>query len=179
VELFKLGGHERELYREIVAFTIPHDADSVRLYAHYPFIRGDKITIWNHTADRFYLDIATIWRSWTVTTNVYDIFSPLHLRRTRSAIDDISPISFLRNQVIQSSERPLQPGPVSESSGLSQQSEQHRADEDVEIPEGHPVTPSTSVQSNPRNPQRKKNRAQNAIDDASEEGDRGNEDVLV
>jgi hypothetical protein len=46
-------------------------------------------------------------------------------------------------------------------------------DEDVDMPEGQPVTPSTSVQSNPRSPQRKKNRAQNAIDDANEEGDRG------
>jgi hypothetical protein len=109
VKLFELVGREKELHREILAFAISHNNESVRLYAYYPFIEGEKVTIWRRTADRFYLNADTMWKSWTFTTNVYDIFSAIHLHRIRSAIDDISPVCFQRSE------------PQSaESSGLSQ-----------------------------------------------------------
>jgi hypothetical protein len=106
VELFKLVGREKELHREIVALAISHDDESVRLYAHYPFIDGDKVTIWRRTIDRYYLDSKTKWRTWTFTKNVFDIFSTMHLKRIQSAIDDIPPGPTLLSQesVSQSSE---------------------------------------------------------------------------
>jgi hypothetical protein len=162
VELFKLVGREEELHREIVALAISHDDESVRLYAYYPFIEGDKVTIWRRTASRYYLDLDTLWRSWTFTTNVYDIFCPMHLKRICSAIDDISPnLTFSRKSETPSSEPPQQlelRGSTSEPSGLSQQLEDHSLNEEQEVTGSQLVTPNTSVQTEPRSPQRKKNR---------------------
>ncbi|KAF7958048.1 hypothetical protein EAE96_003615 [Botrytis aclada] len=42
VELFKLGKREKELNREILAFSISHDHRTVRIYGHYPVIDGKK-----------------------------------------------------------------------------------------------------------------------------------------
>jgi hypothetical protein len=39
VELFKLVGREKELHREILAFSISHNDESVRIYGHYPVDR--------------------------------------------------------------------------------------------------------------------------------------------
>jgi len=158
VELFKLVGREKELHREIVAFTISHDDKSVRLYAHYPYIDGDKITIWRRTVDQFYLDTKTKWRSYIFTTNVYNIFSPTHLKRICFAIDDISPgLTHSRPSETQNSESPQRlddPISTSETSGLSQQLEQ--------------ITPNTSVQTEPRSPQRKKTKKTKKTKDDNE-----------
>ncbi|PMD21373.1 hypothetical protein NA56DRAFT_720415 [Hyaloscypha hepaticicola] len=35
VELFRLVKHEKELYREILAFSVSHDHRTVRIYGHY------------------------------------------------------------------------------------------------------------------------------------------------
>lgn len=90
VELLKLVGREKELHREIVAFTLSHDDKSVRHFAHYPYIDGERVTIWCRTVDQFYIDSKTKWRSRTFTVNIFDIFYPMHLKRIYSAIDDIS-----------------------------------------------------------------------------------------
>ncbi|KAF2431957.1 hypothetical protein EJ08DRAFT_669782 [Tothia fuscella] len=160
VELFKLVGREKELHREILALAISHDDESVRLYAYYPFIDGDKVTIWRCTADRYYLDPKTKWRSWTFTTNVFSIFSPMHLKRICSAIDDISSdLTFSRTSETQSSESPQQlehRGSTSEPSELSQQLEHHRLNDEPETPDSQKITPNTSIQTEPKSPQRKK-----------------------
>lgn len=44
VELFKTAKREKELHREILAFSISHDHRTVRLYGHYPVIDGKKTT---------------------------------------------------------------------------------------------------------------------------------------
>lgn len=159
VELFKLVGREKELHREIVALAISHDDKSVRLYAYYPFIDGDKVTIWRRTADRYYLDHKTKWKSWTFTTNVYEIYSPMHLKRICSAIDEIPPdLTFSRKSETQSSKSLQQlehPGSTSASSGLSQRLEHHLLDE-PEIPDSQQITPNTSIQIESKSPQRKK-----------------------
>jgi hypothetical protein len=167
VALFKLVGREAELHREAVAFAISHDDNSVRLYAYYPFIDGNKVTIWRRTAHRHYLDIDTMWKSWTFTTNVYDIFSPMHLERLRSAVDDISPLCFSRVVQAQHTEPVHQlehRGSSSESSALSQQPERQHIREDVETPDDRPVTPDPSTPINPsaqKSPKRKKTKNKN------------------
>jgi hypothetical protein len=42
VELFRLVKREKELHREILAFSISHDHQTVRIYGHYPVIDGQK-----------------------------------------------------------------------------------------------------------------------------------------
>ena len=42
VELFRLVKREKGLHREILAFSISHDHETVRIYGHYPVIDGKK-----------------------------------------------------------------------------------------------------------------------------------------
>lgn len=165
VELFKLVGREKELHREIAAFTISHDDQSIRLYAHYPIIDGDKVTIWRHTADQYYLGPKTKWSTWTFTKNVFDIFSTMHLKRIHSVIDEIPPGPALlsRESESQSSEHPPQPledrNPTSETSGLSQQlGHQQLYEEEPEMPVGQQITPNTSIETGTGSPRKKKNK---------------------
>ena len=48
VELFKLVKREKELHREILAFSLSHDHKAVRIYGHYPIINGNETTFYCH-----------------------------------------------------------------------------------------------------------------------------------
>ncbi|OAT02938.1 hypothetical protein, variant 1 [Blastomyces dermatitidis ER-3] len=92
VELFKLVGREEEANREILAFSISHDHRTVRMYGHYAVIEGDKTSFYRHPIKTF--DFTSEegkdkWSAYTFTKNVYDIWMPDHLKRIRSAIDEI------------------------------------------------------------------------------------------
>jgi hypothetical protein len=118
VELFRLVKREKELHREILAFSISHDHQTVRIYGHYPIIKGNQTTYYRHpihTFDFTALDRREKWTAYKFTKNVYDIWMPTHLKRISSVIDDLPPdIDF---EVSQQSE----PG----ESGLSQGLESH------------------------------------------------------
>jgi hypothetical protein len=53
VELFKLVDREKELHREILAFSISHDHRSVRIYGHYPMINDKGTTFYRHPIREF------------------------------------------------------------------------------------------------------------------------------
>lgn len=53
VELFRLMKREKELHLEILAFSISHDQETVRIYSHYPMIDGDKTTFYRHPIKKF------------------------------------------------------------------------------------------------------------------------------
>ncbi|QSS61777.1 hypothetical protein I7I51_03954 [Histoplasma capsulatum] len=53
VELFKLVKREKDVDREILAFSISHDHTAVRIYGHYAFIEGDKTTFYRHPIRKF------------------------------------------------------------------------------------------------------------------------------
>jgi len=53
VELFRLVKREKELHREILAFSISHDHRTVRIYGHYPVINGPKTTFYRHPIRTF------------------------------------------------------------------------------------------------------------------------------
>ncbi|TVY89106.1 hypothetical protein LAWI1_G004645 [Lachnellula willkommii] len=118
VELFRLIKREKELHREILAFSISYDHETVRIYGHYPVIDGDKTTFYRHPIKKF--DFTSEegkdkWTSYKFTKNVYDIWMPTHLKRICSVIDKLP--SDLNFEVSQQSE----PG----ESGLSQGLESH------------------------------------------------------
>lgn len=48
VELSRLVKREKELHREILAFSISHDHETIRIYGHYPVIDGNKTTFYRH-----------------------------------------------------------------------------------------------------------------------------------
>lgn len=94
VELFKAVKREKELDREILAFSISHDHRSVRINGHYPVIEGDKTTFYRHSIHEFSftaLDGREKWTAYKFTKNVYDVWMPLHLKRICSAIDKLLP----------------------------------------------------------------------------------------
>ena len=59
VELFRLGKRESDLHRELLAFSISHDHQSVRIYGEYPEIDGKDTKCYchpSHTPDFTTLD---------------------------------------------------------------------------------------------------------------------------
>jgi len=92
VELYKAVKREKELDREILAFSISHDHRSVRIYGHYPVIKGDKTTFYRHPIHEFSftaLDGKEKWTAYKFTKNVYDTWMPIQHKRICSAIDDL------------------------------------------------------------------------------------------
>ncbi|KAM0311005.1 hypothetical protein ACHAO8_007621 [Botrytis cinerea] len=92
VELFRLLNREKELHREILAFSISHDHRTVRIYGHYPIIDEGKTTFYRHpihTFDFTALDGKDKWTAYKFTKNIYDIWMPTHLKRICSVIDGL------------------------------------------------------------------------------------------
>lgn len=94
VYLFTLIKREKELHREILAFSISHDHEFVKIYGHYPIINGEgqEPTFYRHLIHAFNftaLDGKEKWTAYKVVRNIYDLWMPNHLERIRSAIDDI------------------------------------------------------------------------------------------
>ncbi|THV47722.1 hypothetical protein BGAL_0293g00140 [Botrytis galanthina] len=98
VELFRLENREKELHREILAFSISHDNETVRIYGHYPVIDGEKTTFYCHPIHAFNftaLDGKEKWTAYKFTKNIYDIWMPTHFKRICSVIDNLpSNINF-------------------------------------------------------------------------------------
>ncbi|KAK0612593.1 hypothetical protein B0T17DRAFT_593504 [Bombardia bombarda] len=91
VELFRLVKREKELHREILAFSISHNDEMVKIYGHYPVIDGNKTTFYRHPIREFVLESKEKWTAYTFTRNVYDTWMPTHLKRICSVIDELPP----------------------------------------------------------------------------------------
>lgn len=93
VELFKLVQREKQLHREILAFSISHDHEQVKIYGHYPIIDdGQRTQFYRHQIRAFHftdLNGKDKWSAYKFVKNVYDIWMPMHLERIRSVINDI------------------------------------------------------------------------------------------
>ena len=92
VVLFRYVKREKELDREILAFSISHDHRSVRIYGHYPVIEADKTTFYRHPIHEFSftaLDGKEKWTAYKFTKNVYDTWMPKLHKLICSAIDDL------------------------------------------------------------------------------------------
>ncbi|KAH6698469.1 hypothetical protein BKA61DRAFT_707186 [Leptodontidium sp. MPI-SDFR-AT-0119] len=53
VKLFRLVKREKELHQDILAFSISHDDQTVRIYGYYPVIDGNKTTFYRHPIREF------------------------------------------------------------------------------------------------------------------------------
>ncbi|KUI58187.1 hypothetical protein VP1G_05465 [Cytospora mali] len=71
VELFRLVKREKEINREILAFSVSHDCSNIRIYGHYPLEGKEK------------------WTAYRFTRNVYDNWMPDHFKRICSAIESL------------------------------------------------------------------------------------------
>jgi hypothetical protein len=115
VELFRLVKREKELHRQILAFSISHDNETARIYGHYPVIEDKKTTFYrHHIRTCAFADPGgkEKWTAYKFTASVYNIWMPAHFKRICSAIDAIP--SDLHFEVSEESE--LQ---FPSSSGLS------------------------------------------------------------
>ncbi|TEY33025.1 hypothetical protein BOTCAL_0695g00020 [Botryotinia calthae] len=116
VELFKLVKREKELHREILAFSISHNDQNVRIYGHYPVIDEGTTTFYRYSIRYFgfkELNGQNKWVAYKFVKNIYDIWMPTHLKRICSVIDALpSDLSF---EVSQQSEL----GESGPSQGLS------------------------------------------------------------
>ena len=90
VELFRLVGREREIDRQILGFSVSHDNSTVRYYGHYPVIEeGRKTRYYRHLIHMTTLMGDERWASYKLTKSIYSFWVPKHLRRLRSAIDQL------------------------------------------------------------------------------------------
>ncbi|KAG8412768.1 hypothetical protein J3459_013922 [Metarhizium acridum] len=115
VELFRAIGREDEINRQLLAFSVSHDHQSVRIYGHYPEIQGKETTYHRRTIRLFdftELEGKDKWVTYSFTKNVYQVWMPKHFKRICLAIDQLP--SHLDFDV-----------PSLQESGLSQDLESH------------------------------------------------------
>ena len=92
VVLFRYVKREKELYREILAFSISHDHRSVRIYGYYAVIEDDKTTFYRHLIREFSFteqDGKEKWTALKFVKNVYDVHMPKVHKLICSAINDL------------------------------------------------------------------------------------------
>jgi hypothetical protein len=92
VELFRLVKREKELHREILAFSVSHDNEIVKIYGHYPIIDGPKTTFYRHPIRGvFFGEFGgnDRWTAYKFTKSIYDVWMPMHFERICSAIDKL------------------------------------------------------------------------------------------
>ena len=99
VQLYRAVSREQEIDREVQAFSISHDNETVRIYGHYALIQGDRTTFYRHTIKKFDFTSEEGKEKWTAyqfTKNLYDKFAPILLERLKSAIIQLpDPKTFL------------------------------------------------------------------------------------
>ncbi|KAK3614960.1 hypothetical protein LTR56_026900 [Elasticomyces elasticus] len=102
VELFRAVKREKELHREIGAFSVSHDDSTVRIYGYYAEIDSSETRYYRHLIRKFdftELDGREKWTAYKFTKNVYDHWMPMHFKRICSAIDQIpAGINFSESQ---------------------------------------------------------------------------------
>ena len=88
VELFKFLNHQKELHREILAFSISQDHQTMRIYGHYSIIVGNKTIFYRHPIREFSfteLDGKEKWAAYKFTKNAYDIWMPALIIHNRKS----------------------------------------------------------------------------------------------
>ncbi|OBR03823.1 hypothetical protein CH63R_12950 [Colletotrichum higginsianum IMI 349063] len=92
VELFRLVKREHELNRQVMAFSVSHDHQTVRIYGHYPVTEGKDTKFYRHPIHKFFftaLDGKEKWTAYRFTRNIYEIWMPTHLKQICSVIDQL------------------------------------------------------------------------------------------
>ncbi|KAF1992758.1 hypothetical protein P154DRAFT_549923 [Amniculicola lignicola CBS 123094] len=139
--LFRLVGREKELHREINGFSISHSDVDVRIWGHYAVIDRDDVKYYRHPIRKFdftELNGKERWTAYTFVKNVYDLWLPKHFKRICDIIDTLpADVNFDVSE--------QDPELVSSRSGLSQQFEGYRVDDERVIPDSQPVTPDTTI----------------------------------
>lgn len=108
VELYRIVGRAQELHRKVLGFSISHDHRTVRIYSHYAEIDGSGTTYYRHILEEFAIlgrDGMDRWMAYQFVRNVYGSFVPIHLKRIKSAINQLPDPALRSLPSIQSTER--------------------------------------------------------------------------
>lgn len=108
VELYRIVGRAQELHRKVLGFSISHDHRTVRVYSHYAEIHGQGTTYYRHilkVVDILSEDGKDRWMAYQFVRNVYGSFVPIHLKRIKSAIDQLPDPTLGSFRSIQSTEK--------------------------------------------------------------------------
>ena len=92
VQLYKAVSREREISGKILAFSISHNGEIVKIYGHYALIQEDKISYHSYAIHSCLFtarDGKEKWTAYRFTKNLYDKFLPLHLGRVKNAINQL------------------------------------------------------------------------------------------
>lgn len=115
-ELFRAVKREKEVDRKILAFSISHDDETVKMYGHYFVIAKDKITFYRHKIRHVSItdqDGKEKWCAYKFVQNVYDDHALKLHELICSAIDklptgvnfDLSQSAFFSQSTPQGSQR--------------------------------------------------------------------------
>ena len=92
IELYRAVSCEDQLHRKVLAFSISHDHEAVRIYSHYALIDGDQTSFHCQTIRKFDFteqDGIERWTAYMFTRDGYNTFAPTHLNRIRTAINQL------------------------------------------------------------------------------------------
>lgn len=92
VELFRIVKREKELDRKILGFSLTHNHDAVRIYAHYPVIDGNMSTYHRlpvHSFSITALNGKERWTAYKFVMALYTVWVPDHFQRLSLAIDNL------------------------------------------------------------------------------------------
>ncbi|KAK5019006.1 hypothetical protein LTR16_001037 [Cryomyces antarcticus] len=91
VELFKRVKREQEVDREILAFSVAHDHESVKIFGHYAVIGEEPAFYRKLVCQRYFTEPSgrDKWTAYKFTRNVYDNWMPSHINKVRSAVDEL------------------------------------------------------------------------------------------
>lgn len=107
VELYRAVSRQDELHREVLAFSVSHDHELVKIYGHYPLIDGKDTSFYRYPIGQLCItdqDGKDKWTAYKFTRNVYNTFVPLHLKRIQAAVDQLpDPEAFLVEPLSQQS----------------------------------------------------------------------------
>ena len=160
VILFRLIKREQELDRKILTFSISHDDRSVRIYGHYPVIKGDRTAFYRHPIREFSFtdqDGKEKWTTLKFVKNVYDHHSPKLHKMICSAINDLpAGISFDLSQSASFSQSTPQRSQQSNAESVLEE-----GDSQSSLLASQEVTPTTSF-TQPTEPASKRPRNQRA-----------------
>jgi len=150
VELFRAVRREKELHRDILAFSVSHDHATVRMYGHYALIEGDRTTFYRHTIRKYDFteeEGKERWTAYRFIRNVYDLWMPSHLERICSAIEDL-PID-LNFGLSQLSNSQSQKSEISTSQRQSESSLTAFGNNQQGVVLYQEITPATSITQEP------------------------------
>lgn len=124
VELYRIVGRAQELHRKVLGFSISHDHRTVRVYSHYAEIDGSGTTYYRHilkVVDILSEDGKDRWMAYQFVRNVYGCFVPIHLKRIKSAINQLPDPALRSFSSIQSTEKALSSQEIMVASAPSSQ----------------------------------------------------------